>query len=73
MVRKRASNESLVIFLEAKELGALPEATAADVKSILADDTTAALADSAAPLKGALSVCAGMLRNKVDWHRKGRT
>ena len=63
----------LVIFLEAKEFSALAEAAAADVEAVLADDTAAALADPAAPLKRALSVGAWMLRNKVDRHAKGQT
>lgn len=71
MIRGRVIGTCLIIFLESKLLCALPEATAADVQTILADHTTTALADPAAPLEGALGVCTWVLGNEVDRHVKG--
>lgn len=58
----------LIVLLEAQELGALSEASPADVQTILADDTTPPLADSATPLEGAFCICPWVLGNEIDRH-----
>ena len=57
----------LIILLEAKELSTFSEAPPADVEGILADDTTASLADPASSLEGSLSVGSWVGWNEVDW------
>ena len=67
-----SSKRRLIILLEAKDLCTLAEAPAANVKAVGADYTSPLSTDAAASLWGTLSILAGVLWNKVDWHAKDR-
>ena len=64
----RHSNVYLVVLLETEKFSPLAETPSANVESVLADDTTAPLANSATPLEGTLSVTTWMRWNKINWH-----
>ena len=65
----RHSNVYLVVLLETEKLSPLAETPSANVETVLADNTTAPLANSATPFVGTLSVRAWMRWNEVNWHQ----
>jgi hypothetical protein len=69
---KNVGDKCLIVFLKTKLVGALAEASPAYVQSVLANNTTGLLANSAPSFEGSFCILSGMFRHKVNWHLEQR-